>query len=73
MKRYLAILLAAAALVAGCSSGGAPRAAAPETTFDFGEVPTSEKDARTKEFTIQNDGAGDLKISDVQVKVLQGC
>jgi ABC-type glycerol-3-phosphate transport system substrate-binding protein len=73
MKRLLAALLALVALVAvGCSSG-APKAAAPEVKFDYGDVPTTEAEPRNHEFVIKNEGTGDLKIADVQVKLLQGC
>lgn len=76
MKRMLmALLLLAAVVVAGCG-GGAPKAATPVTKHDFGDVPMTtdhEKDTRTKEFVIKNEGTGDLKLSDVQVKLLKGC
>lgn len=73
-KAWLALLFAAAVAAAGCS-GGAPKAVAPETQVDFGDVLTTNNmnDAKLKEFFIQNAGTGDLKISEVQVKLLQGC
>ncbi|HYF94636.1 MAG TPA: hypothetical protein VD969_20685 [Symbiobacteriaceae bacterium] len=73
MKRFLTILLALAAVLAvGCSGGGAPKATAPETKYDFGNVLTTE-DPKYHTFYIKNEGKGDLKLSDVQVKLLQGC
>lgn len=72
MKKWLLALTAAALLVAGCSGGGAPKAVAPEMTFDFGDVLTTA-DTKTHEFAIKNEGTGDLKLGDVQVKLLQGC
>lgn len=73
MKRVLALVLALAALLAvGCSGGGAPKATAPETKYDFGDVLTTEAEKR-HEFFIKNEGKGDLKIEAVQVKLLKGC
>ncbi len=61
-------------LVAGCG-GAPPKAVTPETWFDFGDVPvvTDMAGTRYKEFAIKNEGTGDLKLSDVQVKLLEGC
>ncbi|HLN60213.1 MAG TPA: hypothetical protein VK464_01585 [Symbiobacteriaceae bacterium] len=75
MKRILPALLAlVAALVMGCS-GGAPKAVAPETKYDFGDVVMTpdHTDAKIHEFVVKNEGQGDLKLEDVQVKLLQGC
>lgn len=77
MRRFLALILALAALLAlaGCAGGGTPKAVTPVTTHDFGDVPVSSdpKDLRTKEFVIQNTGTADLKLSNLQVKLLEGC
>jgi hypothetical protein len=66
--------LIGAVLLAGCSSG-TPKAASPETKYDFGDVPvvTDMSQGKTREFVIKNEGTGDLKITGVQVKLLQGC
>ncbi|MFZ5827532.1 MAG: hypothetical protein ACOY94_24785 [Bacillota bacterium] len=75
MKRTAGVaLLALALLVAGCSKG-TPKAVTPVTSHDFGDVPvvTDMRDAKIKEFMIINDGTADLKLRDVQVKVLEGC
>ncbi|HEY3367202.1 MAG TPA: hypothetical protein VGK74_19270 [Symbiobacteriaceae bacterium] len=74
-KFLLALAVVMTVLIAGCSgtvSGGAPKATSPETTFDFGDVPVTA-DMLHHSFTIQNTGNADLKLSDVQVKLLQGC
>lgn len=78
MPRFLAAILTLVALLglAGCAGGGgAPKAATPVTTHDFGDVPVSSdpKETRTKEFVIQNAGTADLKLSNLQVKLLEGC
>lgn len=78
MRRLPALILALTAMLAlaGCAGGGGvPKAATPVTTHDFGDVPVSSdpKDTRTKEFVIQNTGAADLKLSNLQVKLLEGC
>lgn len=59
----------------GCSSGGTPKAVVPEDQVDFGDVPvaTDMNSAKVKRFTIKNEGAGPLKLSNLQVKVLEGC
>lgn len=31
------------------------------------------KDARTQEFVIKNEGTGSLKLSQLRVKLLEGC
>lgn len=76
MKYARLTLLVGAALVAtGCSSG-APQAVAPETSYDFGDVPVVTdmvRGAKYKEFVIRNDGTKDLKLSNIQVKLLEGC
>lgn len=75
MKRILPALLAlVAALVMGCSSG-APKAVAPETKFDFGDVvmTNDHNNAKVHEFVLKNEGTGDLKVEGAQVKLLQGC
>lgn len=73
-KLTLLLLAVAAVLVAGCSSGsgGPPRATSPELTYDFGDVPVTA-DMKHHTFTIRNEGGADLKLSDLQVKLLQGC
>ncbi|HYG60420.1 MAG TPA: hypothetical protein VD902_20305 [Symbiobacteriaceae bacterium] len=77
MKRLLAAAVTTAAvLVAGCSGGGTPKAVTPETEVNFGDVRMTTdhvKDTVSKEFFIKNEGTGDLKLSDLQVKLLQGC
>jgi len=79
MKRRLAglmalVLVALAGLLAGCG-GAPPKAVTPETWFDFGDVPVTNDmaAARNKDFVIKNEGTGDLKLSDIQVKLLEGC
>lgn len=73
MKRLFAAVLAVVALLAvGCSGGGAPKAVAPESKFDFGDVPTTAE-MKHHTFQIANEGTGDLKITGVQVKLLKGC
>jgi hypothetical protein len=76
MKRMLlGLAVAAAALATGCSAGGPPAAVTPETRWDFGDVPmvVDMNDVEKHEFVIKNEGQGDLKLEDVQVKLLQGC
>lgn len=76
MKRLAgAVLLAALALLAAGCSKGSPKAVTPETSHDFGDVPvvSDMQDARVKEFVIMNDGTADLRLRDVQVKLLEGC
>lgn len=78
MRRFLAVILALTALLAlaGCAGGGgSPKVVTPVITHDFGDVPVSSdrQDIRTKEFLIQNTGTADLKLSNVQVKLLEGC
>lgn len=75
MKRILLLVLTLAAFLAvGCSSG-TPKATSPETRFDFGDVVMTDdmNDVKRHEFFIKNDGTGDLKLSDLQVKLLKGC
>lgn len=76
MKRFaLGLVALVATLVVGCSGGGGPKVVTPETKVDFGDVVMTpdHKDAKTREFVIKNEGTGDLKLSDIQVKTLQGC
>jgi uncharacterized protein YcfL len=76
MKKWKAWLLVGVLLLAGCSSAGkAPQAVVPEASVDFGDVPvvTDMSQAKTKTFVIKNEGQGDLKLSDLQVKTLEGC
>jgi len=76
MKRILALLLVLTAVLAvGCSGGGSPKATTPETKFDFGNVvmTNDHNDAKKHEFFIKNEGTADLKLSDLQVKLLEGC
>lgn len=75
MKQILTVVLLGLALVAAGCSKGAPKAVTPETSHDFGDLPvvTDMKDGKVKEFVIMNDGDGDLKLKDVQVKLLEGC
>lgn len=72
MKRILMALAAVVLLLAGCSASGPAKAVAPELKFDFGDVPVTS-DMKTHDFVIKNEGQGDLKITGVQVKLLQGC
>ena len=65
-----------AVVLAGCAGvGGTPKAVSPETKVDFGDVPVTNNmnEAKSKEFVIRNEGTGNLKLSDLQVKLLQGC
>jgi ABC-type glycerol-3-phosphate transport system substrate-binding protein len=76
LRRLLLAGLAAALAIAGCSSGsGGPKAVVPEDQADFGDVPVTNdmNNVRVKQFTIKNEGAGQLKLSNLQVKVLEGC
>lgn len=74
MKRAMLLLVVALALLAGCSKG-TPRAITDETEHDFGDVPvtTDMSQVRSKEFVIANDGTADLRLSNIQVKLLEGC
>lgn len=75
-RRLLPLLGLLALLLAGCSAiGGTPRAVAPETRHDFGDLPTSlnAKDRRFHEFVIRNEGTGDLKLQEPELKLLEGC
>lgn len=78
MKRFVMAAAAAGAalVIAGCSSsGGTPKVVVPETEVNFGDVPvvTDMNDAKVKRFTIKNEGTGDLQLSKLQIKTLQGC
>lgn len=75
VKRTLfALLTMLAILLAGCGAG-APKAVVSESRFDFGDVRMSndKKDLKTHEFVIKNEGQGDLKLEELQVKLLKGC
>jgi hypothetical protein len=74
--KWKAWLLAGVLLLAGCSAAGkAPKAVVPEDSIDFGDLPvvSDMNQAKTKTFVIKNEGTGDLKLSDLQVKTLEGC
>lgn len=76
MKRaFYALLLSISLVVAGCSAAGTPKAVTPETSVDFGNVPVvvDMTQAQRKRFVIKNEGTANLKLSKIQVKVLQGC
>lgn len=74
-KRLCLALAAVLVLLAGCSRAGAPVAVGAPLKHDFGDVPvvTDMNLAKTKEFVIRNEGTADLKLTGVQVKLLQGC
>ena len=74
MKRAVLLLVVALALLAGCSKG-TPKAVTGETEHDFGEVPVTNdmSQAKLKEFVIANDGTADLRLSNIQIEVLEGC
>ncbi len=62
--------------VAGCSGGsGSPKAVIPEDEVNLGDVPvvTDMSKAVVKQFTIKNEGNSPLKLSNLQVKTLEGC
>ncbi len=71
-RSLVALLLGLSILVAGCAAGGTPKVAAPELKHDFGDVLTTAE-MKTHEFVIKNEGNGDLKLGDPQVKLLEGC
>lgn len=76
MRRFFWGVLISVVLLAGCSTASKqPKAVAPEQKVDFGNVPvvTDMSQAKVKEFEIRNEGTADLRIKDVQVKLLQGC
>ncbi len=82
MKKLMLALAGAALVLAGCGSSGAPggapegpKAVTPTTSHDFGDVPVTEDMSKAvkTEFVIKNEGSGDLKLSNLQVKLLQGC
>jgi uncharacterized protein YcfL len=77
MKSNWKTLLLGAFLLAGCSAAGgkAPKAVIPEDSVDFGDVPvvSDMNQAKTKTFVIKNEGTGNLQLSDLQVKTLEGC
>ena len=75
-RRLLPLLALLALLLTGCSAfGGTPRAVVPQTSHDFGDVPTSlnSKDRLVHEFVIRNEGTGNLKLQEPLVKLLEGC
>lgn len=74
MNRILPVLLLLAVVLTGCAgaAGSTPKAVTPVTEHNFGDIPTTA-DVKTQEFTIKNEGTGDLKISGVQVKLIEGC
>lgn len=73
MKRTILSLLLIAVL-AGCSRA-APRAVTSEAAYDFGDVPVAidMTQTRLKEFVIMNDGTADLRLTGIDVQVLEGC
>lgn len=82
MKKGLLALAAGTLVVAGCASSGAPssspdgpKAVTPVTSHDFGNVPVTDDMSKAvkKEFVIKNEGTSDLKLSNLQVKLLEGC
>jgi len=76
MKRIAFVALAAlTVLLAGCTVAGKPKAVTPDTKVDFGDVPVvaDMNQAKKKEFVIWNEGTAALKLSDVKVKLLEGC
>lgn len=75
LNKVTATLLALLAVaVVGCTAG-TPKAVVPQTRHDFGDVPVvaDMSKVRVKEFVIKNEGSGNLKLSDIQVKTLEGC
>ncbi|MGE5672665.1 MAG: hypothetical protein ACM3XM_02090 [Mycobacterium leprae] len=66
----LGLALVTTAFLAGC--GGKPKATAPQTEFDFGDLPVTA-DMQHHSFTVQNTGNGDLKLTGISVVTLQGC
>lgn len=75
MRRGLLGLVAGALLLAGCSAAGVPKAVTPVASHDFGDVPVTNdmKAARLKQFEIKNEGTANLKLSNLQVRLLEGC
>lgn len=74
MKRTWPLALLVPLLAAGCT-GGAPAAVVPEDSVNFGDVPvvTDMSKARLKTFSIMNGGTATLRLSEIQVKTLEGC
>ncbi len=77
MKRIatgLTAMTIALAVFAGCAAPG-PRAYVPEDSVDFGDIPLIQgmQDASYKRFVIQNVGTKELDLSDIRVKMLEGC
>ncbi len=75
----LLLLLTALLVLSGCATaapaGAVPKVAVPETTYDFGNVPVTRnaKDTLYRSFSIRNEGNADLRLSDIQIKTLEGC
>lgn len=74
MRHWIPSLLLALALLAGCAKG-LPKAATPETEYDFGDVPVTAdmSQAELKEFVIKNEGTANLQLGQVQIKTIEGC
>lgn len=75
MKRVLLSLISGALILVGCSTSGVPKAVTPVDSHDFGNVPVTNdmKAARLKRFEIKNEGTSNLKLSNLQVRLLEGC
>lgn len=76
MKRGLLALVAGTLLLTGCSAAsGTPKAVTPVDSHDFGNVPVTDdmKAARLKRFEIRNEGTSNLKLTGLQVRLLEGC
>lgn len=82
LAALLAVLLTAlVASLAGCGDEsatsatlGAPsggRLEIAETEYDFGQVPVGE--TVTHSFRISNSGDGELRLGELQTKMLEGC
>lgn len=75
MQRIWPILIVLLAIaMAGCSEG-VPRAVTPQTSVDLGKVPVAQSmtDTIDTPFEIANEGTSSLRLSDIQVKTLEGC
>ncbi|MGE5674796.1 MAG: hypothetical protein ACM3XM_13145 [Mycobacterium leprae] len=79
MKTWkIGMLAVTAAILTACSTtaaGGTPKAEVPQAKVDFGDVPVTDNMAEAKhmKFVIKNTGTGNLQLSNMQVKTLQGC
>lgn len=77
----MVLLVSTLLLVTGCgdtagtAASGVPKAVTPMTSFDFGNVPvtTDMNGARLQQFFIENAGTASPRLSDIQVKTLEGC